>query len=154
VQNGEFVVSSEQKRRPFDRAYRERIGAKLRKARKGAGYRLEEVANAVGVTRQSVVQWETGKAFPAPEHLSGLIDLYGLSVESLLKGDQQIAEDRTAYEVSSSRAAIAGEIQETLQSAEEDLPVVELRRIRDHLRFMVQQARQERQKEVGESPEG
>lgn len=98
----------------------------------------------MGVTRQSVVQWETGKAFPAPEHLSGLIDLYGLSVESLLKGDQQIAEDQVVYDTSG-RAAVAAEIKTIVGTAEEDLPVGELRRIRDHVRFMVQQARRERQ---------
>ena len=92
-----LTMCAQRKRRPFDAEWRAGIGRTLREARKSAGLGLEQVAIRLDVTRQSVVQWETGKAFPAPEHLSRLIDLYGISAESLLKRDGRVAERRPTY---------------------------------------------------------
>ena len=126
-------------------------GQRLRQARQTARLTLEAAGDAIGVVRQSVSKWESGGNYPTPDRLQKLAALYGVSVDWLLNGDRRVAEDRAAYDVSGSRATVAGEIKQTLESAEQDLPVEELRRIRDHVQFMVQQARKERQDE-GDEP--
>lgn len=81
--------------RPFDVAFRRFIGERFRHARKRQILTLERVAAAVGVSRQSVVFWEMGRAFPAPEHLVSVMDLYQVSVEWLLGyTGQGTAEDQ------------------------------------------------------------
>ena len=46
----------------------------------------EFVAEALGVSRQAVSKWETGKADPSTTNLIELAKLYGTSPEELLKG--------------------------------------------------------------------
>ena len=46
----------------------------------------EFVAEALGVSRQAVSKWETGKADPNTTNLIELAKLYGTSPEELLKG--------------------------------------------------------------------
>lgn len=59
----------------------------LRDQRRKAGLSQEEVAEKVGVTRQTVSKWETGQA--VPELLKGkiLADLFGLTYDQLLGHD-------------------------------------------------------------------
>lgn len=63
------------------------IGDKLRKARQALGQTQEQVAEAVGVSRQTVSNWETGRSLPDVLSVIRLSDLYGVSLDQLLKGD-------------------------------------------------------------------
>lgn len=63
------------------------IGDKLRKARQSLGQTQEQVAEAVGVSRQTVSNWETGRSLPDVLSVIRLSDLYGVSLDQLLKGD-------------------------------------------------------------------
>ena len=45
----------------------------------------EFVAEAIGVSRQSVSKWENGSADPSTSNLIALANLYGVSAENLLK---------------------------------------------------------------------
>lgn len=66
------------------------IGGKLKDARAKAGLTQEQVANAVGVSRQSVSNWETGKTLPDIISVIRLSDLYGVSLDALLKEDPKM----------------------------------------------------------------
>ena len=79
---------------------------------------------------------------PAPKDEISRPNLYRVSVESLLKGDQRVAEGRAAY---------IADIEQIAGGAVADLTEQELRRIRDQVWFMVQQARRERQPEGEET---
>jgi transcriptional regulator with XRE-family HTH domain len=46
-----------------------------RRIRKDAGATLEEVAEVVGVTRQTVILWENGSRSPSGERLTRYMDL-------------------------------------------------------------------------------
>lgn len=46
----------------------------------------EFVAEALGVSRQAVSKWETGKSDPSTANLIALAKLYGISAEELLEG--------------------------------------------------------------------
>lgn len=45
----------------------------------------EFVAEEIGVSRQAVSKWESGKSDPSTSNLFALAKLYGISVEDLLK---------------------------------------------------------------------
>lgn len=51
-------------------------GEKLREAREQSGYKLSEAAQLIGVDRQSLYAFETGRAFPAGNTLLRLLALY------------------------------------------------------------------------------
>lgn len=53
--------------------------------RKNAGFSQTELANQLGVTNKAVSKWENGKSKPTTETLRNIADLFGVSVETLLK---------------------------------------------------------------------
>ncbi len=55
--------------------------------RKRDGLTQEELAEKLDVSRQSVSKWETGEAFPETEKLIALCDMFGVNLDSLLRGD-------------------------------------------------------------------
>ena len=60
------------------------IGEKIKKCRKEAGLSQEQLADRLGVTRQSVSKWESGSAVPELVKLIALSDMFGVSVDYLL----------------------------------------------------------------------
>ncbi len=64
------------------------IGEKLKAARNGAGLTQEQVAEALGVSRQAVSKWENGTAEPSTSNLLALAKLYEVDVSELLRGIQ------------------------------------------------------------------
>lgn len=47
----------------------------------------EELAERIGVSRQSVSKWETGEAYPETDKLILLCDLFAVSLDALLRTD-------------------------------------------------------------------
>ena len=50
-------------------------------------YTLEQLAERLGVTRQAVAKWESGATLPDLENCQALADLFGVSVDDLLRYD-------------------------------------------------------------------
>ena len=63
------------------------LGGQIRKYRDALGLSQEELAEKIFVTRQSVSNWENGKTYPDLQSLLRLGDLFGLSLDELIKGD-------------------------------------------------------------------
>lgn len=53
----------------------------------------EELAERLGVSRQSVSKWETGEAYPEMEKLVALCDLYRITLDELVKNDLTASEN-------------------------------------------------------------
>lgn len=53
----------------------------------------EELAERLGVSRQSVSKWETGEAYPEMEKLVALCDLYHITLDELVKNDLTASEN-------------------------------------------------------------
>ncbi len=68
------------------------IGSKLKKARIKAGMTQEHVAEQIGVTRQTMSNWENSKCYPDIRSVVALSDLYEISLDELLKEDSQLME--------------------------------------------------------------
>ena len=58
---------------------------KLMTLRKQAGLSQEQLADRLGVTRQSVSKWESGAVFPELVKLISLSEMFGVSVDYLVK---------------------------------------------------------------------
>jgi len=52
------------------------------------GYTQEQVAEKIGVSRQAYSKWEKGLTLPDIENCSLLADLYGVTIDSLLKTEE------------------------------------------------------------------
>lgn len=64
------------------------IGSKLKTARQNAGLTQEQVAEALGVSRQSVSNWETSKTYPDIVSVVKFSDLCSVSLDHLLKEEK------------------------------------------------------------------
>ena len=63
------------------------IGVKIKTARQDAGFSQEQVAEALGVSRQTISNWENEKTYPDIVSVVKMSDLYGVSLDYLLKGE-------------------------------------------------------------------
>ena len=68
------------------------IGKKLQNARIEAGLTQEKAAEKINVSRQTISNWENEKSYPDIISVIALSDLYSVSLDELLKGDQKMAE--------------------------------------------------------------
>jgi len=68
------------------------ICEKLKKARTSAGITQEQVAEKIGVSRQTISNWENGKTLPDIMSVIKLSDLYQITLDELLKGDSKMMD--------------------------------------------------------------
>jgi transcriptional regulator with XRE-family HTH domain len=68
------------------------IGKQLKDARISAGFTQENVAEKINVSRQTISNWENEKTYPDLISIIKLSDLYGISLDALLKGDKKMIE--------------------------------------------------------------
>ena len=62
------------------------FGARLTELRKASGLSQEAFAEKLGVSRQSVSKWESGGCLPDIEKLTRISELFGVSIDHLIKG--------------------------------------------------------------------
>ncbi|USK49916.1 helix-turn-helix transcriptional regulator [Bacillus sp. CMF12] len=65
---------------------------KLKKERKEKGWSQEELAEKLFVSRQSVSKWENGQNYPSIEIIIKLSDLFGVTIDELLRSDGELTE--------------------------------------------------------------
>lgn len=65
------------------------LGQNILKARKKCGLSQEELGEKVGVTRQTVSNWELDETTPNPEQLKSLSKALNISVDDLIDNDLQ-----------------------------------------------------------------
>ena len=75
---------SDGKASPEKAAVRRTLGETLKAHRSRCGMTQEFVAESLGVSRQAVSKWESGKSDPSTSNLLALARLYGVSPEELL----------------------------------------------------------------------
>ncbi len=63
------------------------LGGQIKRYRTRLGLSQEELADRIFVTRQSVSNWENGRTYPDLQSLLRLSDLFGRSLDELIKGD-------------------------------------------------------------------
>lgn len=68
------------------------LGNNLFNARKKSGYSQENVAEKLGVSRQTISKWETGETLPDIQQSKRLSVLYGLTLDDLIEFDIDVKE--------------------------------------------------------------
>ena len=63
------------------------IGSKIRQSRKEAKITQEQAAEALGVSRQTISNWENEKSYPDIISVLKMSDLFNVSLDYLLKGE-------------------------------------------------------------------
>jgi transcriptional regulator with XRE-family HTH domain len=66
------------------------ISEVLKQARSESELSQEEVAERVGVSRQTVSSWENGKSYPDIANVIALSDVFGMTLDSFLKDDTKM----------------------------------------------------------------
>lgn len=69
------------------------IGMKLKNARLASGLTQEALSEKLGVSRQTISSWENERTYPDIMCLIQLSDLYDLTLDSLIKGDDEMLKD-------------------------------------------------------------
>lgn len=70
------------------------IANRLQQLRKEKGYSQEELAQALGLSRQAVSKWERAESSPDTDNLICLAKLYDMSLDELLNTDETVEEIR------------------------------------------------------------
>ena len=65
------------------------LSEKLYKLRKNSGLSQEQLAEQLNVSRQAISKWESGIATPESEKLITISNYFGVSVDYLLKDDEE-----------------------------------------------------------------
>ena len=68
------------------------IGEKLKQARSATEFTQEAIAEKTGVSRQTMSNWENGKSYPDIASVITLSNVYGITIDSLLKGDNAMID--------------------------------------------------------------
>lgn len=69
----------------------EAIGLRIRDVRRERGLTQDQLAQAIGVSRSAVAQWETGRAGQVIGNLTRIAETLGVGVEFLAHGDNKLA---------------------------------------------------------------
>jgi transcriptional regulator with XRE-family HTH domain len=99
------------------------IANRLMELRKKNGYSQEQLADKLGISRQSVSKWERAESSPDTDNLICLAGLYGVSLDSLLKTDEKtedIAKEEAEKQTQSSSPASDGDKDEDDEQDTED----------------------------------
>ena len=62
---------------------------KLQLLRKQNGYSQEQLADKIGIARQTISKWETGQAVPELNGLIQLSNLYGVTIDRMVKENDE-----------------------------------------------------------------
>lgn len=76
----------------------EKIGKYLVMLRKKTGLSQEELSSKIGVTRQAISNWELGKVVPDNNSLRKLSNVFNVTVEEILNGENKI-NSRKNYKI-------------------------------------------------------
>lgn len=68
------------------------VSKNIKKLRTGAGMNQEQLAELLGVTRQTVSNWERGVSMPDMDSLERIALVFGTSVECLIYRDQGVRD--------------------------------------------------------------
>ncbi len=85
------------------------IGKKLKAARANVGLTQEQVSEEIQVSRQTISNWENEKSFPDIVNVIKLSELYHISLDKLLKGDNEMIKhlDESTNIVSSNKKLLS-----------------------------------------------
>lgn len=86
------------------------FGAKLKEIRKNEGLSQEQLADKIGVSRQAITKWETGRALPDMENMIILAEIFKTTLDELVsqaipeyQGKKEVYSSETIYDIDCSK---------------------------------------------------
>lgn len=79
------------------------VGGRIRELRMGRGMSQDDLAARVYVSRQTISSWENGKTYPDVQSLLLLSEIFGASVDSLIKGDVEAMNETIDRDIETMR---------------------------------------------------
>ncbi len=86
------------------------LSEKLYKLRKNSGLSQEQLAEQLNVSRQAISKWESGTAVPESEKLVTIGNYFGVSVDYLLKDEEENKTKTTIVECKKDSRMLVGSI--------------------------------------------
>lgn len=80
------------------------LGGRIREARERRNLSQDELAEKMGISRQAISKWETGKSYPDIETILKLSNIFNLSLDELVKSDKIFQENL----IKESRSGMSG----------------------------------------------
>lgn len=74
------------------------LGNQIRKYRNALSLSQDALAEKVYVSRQTISNWENGKSYPDVNNLVLLSEVFGTSIDNLIKGDVEIMKEHVRSE--------------------------------------------------------
>ncbi|KOS29275.1 XRE family transcriptional regulator [Bacillus anthracis] len=68
------------------------LSERLKEERQKRNWSQSDLAEKIHVSRQSVSKWETGKNYPSIEIIIHLSDLFGITIDELLRSDEELTQ--------------------------------------------------------------
>ncbi len=104
------------------------IGERIYELRKSKGLSQEDLAEQLGVSRQSVSKWETGAVVPDTENALKMSKIFGVTIDFLLTGqynDAGLDSGKVTYtEVKTSRESEASKMKNNKFSAKKTVAII------------------------------
>ncbi|WP_283679559.1 helix-turn-helix domain-containing protein [Lentilactobacillus sp. Marseille-Q4993] len=72
------------------------IGEQMKQQRKLKGWSQQDLADRMFISRQSISRWESGSSLPTIAGVIQLSDLFNLSIDSLIRGDEDLMDKLSA----------------------------------------------------------
>lgn len=69
------------------------LGQRIKEEREKKDWTQSELADKLNVSRQSVSKWELDSAYPDIERLIQISDLFDVTLDSLIKGDNELQKN-------------------------------------------------------------
>ena len=92
------------------------IAQRLAELRRERGFSQEGLAAELGLSRQAVSKWERAESAPDMGNLMALADLYGVTIDELLRVDADIADD-VRFECQDRRESAEAEAAQAAEAA-------------------------------------
>lgn len=92
------------------------IAQRLADLRRKRGFSQEGLAAELGLSRQAVSKWERAESAPDMGNLMALADLYGVTIDELLRVDADIADD-VRFECQDRRQSAEAEAAQAAEAA-------------------------------------
>jgi len=66
------------------------LSDRIKKERNKLNLSQDSLANEIHVSRQAISKWETGQSYPDLEKLIQLSNIFGVTIDELVKGDKEL----------------------------------------------------------------
>lgn len=100
---------------------------RLIELRKDNGMSQEELAQRIGLSRQAVSKWERAESSPDIGNMVALAEIYGLTIDDIVKGTSAVSPEAAEEASSKAEAAVeeAGEEEAAAEAAGDELEAFE-----------------------------